>query len=379
MRFTNKYLSEVVFFQEGPGVRKFQFRNEGVKLLNVGNINKGILDTSTTKLYISEEEAYSKYKHFLIDDGDLLIASSGIVVDNFHNKIAYVRKDNLPLCLNTSTIRFKTLDEKYFNLDYLKFYLKTNHFKNQLRKLITGAAQLNFGPSHLKKSRIPDKPTRKESIRLLDEFLKSTFLELFGDPANNVKGWKLEKLGLITYMKSGQFVAASDIESEFNNKLYPCYGGNGLRGYTKSFTHNGEFVLIGRQGALCGNVKIAKGKFHATEHAVVCSPIMNYETSWLYYLLDTINLNKYATGVAQPGLAVGKLEQIYVSYPPFSLQTQFALIVGKTEALKTQYYQSLLELENLYGSLSQKAFRGELSFKEEGLIMAAEPEERYSK
>ena len=65
MKFANKLLSEVAFFQEGPGVRKFQFRNEGVKLLNVGNINRGVLDTSTTKLYISEDEAYGKYKHFL--------------------------------------------------------------------------------------------------------------------------------------------------------------------------------------------------------------------------------------------------------------------------------------------------------------------------
>jgi type I restriction enzyme S subunit len=150
MKFTTNYLSDVAFFQEGPGVRKFQFRNEGVKLLNVGNINKGVLNTTTTKLYLSEEEAYGKYKHFLVDEGDLLIASSGIVVDNFHNKIAYAKKEHLPLCLNTSTIRFKSLDKNVLNLDYLKFYLKTTHFKNQLRKLITGAAQLNFGPSHLK-------------------------------------------------------------------------------------------------------------------------------------------------------------------------------------------------------------------------------------
>lgn len=186
---------------------------------------------------------------------------------------------------------------------------------------------------------------------------------MFGDPVRNEKGWDVKKLGLISSMKSGVFVAASNIHSEFREKLYPCYGGNGLRGYTQSYTHNGEFVLIGRQGALCGNVKVARGKFHATEHAVVCSPLINYETSWLFYLLETINLNKYATGVAQPGLAVGRLEQIEIIFPTLPLQTQFARIVEKTEAIKAQYQQSLRELESLYGSLSQRAFRGELSYE----------------
>ncbi|HSV87905.1 MAG TPA: restriction endonuclease subunit S [Bacteroidales bacterium] len=204
---------------------------------------------------------------------------------------------------------------------------------------------------------------RKESIRLLDEFLKSTFLEMFGDPVRNEKGWEIKQLGMVTHMKAGQFVAASDIQTESNEGFYSCYGGNGIRGYVKSYTHEGDFVLIGRQGALCGNVKIAKGQFHATEHAVVCSPKLKFETYWLYFLLDVFNLNKFASGAAQPGLAVGRLEQIDIFFPPITLQTQFAQIVEKTEALKTLYQQSLTELENLYGSLSQKAFKGELSIK----------------
>ena len=78
-----------------------------------------------------------------------------------------------------------------------------------------------------------------------------------------------------------------------------------------------------------------------------------------------INLNKYATGVAQPGLAVGKLEQIEIIFPPFKLQTQFSKIVAKTETLKEEYKTSLIELENLYGSLSQRAFKGELEFSKQ--------------
>jgi type I restriction enzyme S subunit len=136
-------LGEVVFFQEGPGVRNFQFKTSGVKLLNVGNINNGNLNLDATKIFISEEEAYGKYKHFLIDEGDLLIASSGIVVDNFHNKVTWADKEHLPLCLNTSTIRFKSLDKNILDIRFFSFFLKTRLFSNQLSKLITGSAQLN--------------------------------------------------------------------------------------------------------------------------------------------------------------------------------------------------------------------------------------------
>ena len=77
-------IPEVLFFQEGPGVRNTQFRESGVKLLNVGNINNGVINLSSTKTHLSEEEAFGKYSHFLVDEGDLLIACSGIIVENFH-------------------------------------------------------------------------------------------------------------------------------------------------------------------------------------------------------------------------------------------------------------------------------------------------------
>lgn len=120
-------IAKKLFFQEGPGVRKWQFTDKGIKLLNVGNINDGKVDLSATDKHLSVEEATGKYAHFLVDEGDLLIACSGIVVDNFHNKIAFAKKEHLPLCLNTSTMRFRPLEEDV-DLNYFKYYLQTVHF-----------------------------------------------------------------------------------------------------------------------------------------------------------------------------------------------------------------------------------------------------------
>lgn len=134
-------------------------------------------------------------------------------------------------------------------------------------------------------------------------------------------GWTAKTLNELCKMQAGKFVKAADIHSEFTPNLYPCFGGNGLRGFTKSFTHEGEYSLIGRQGALCGNITLAKGKFHATEHAVVTFPKKGIDTKWLYYILNDLNLNQYATGQAQPGLSVKNLESV-LTVAPDSLPEQ---------------------------------------------------------
>jgi type I restriction enzyme S subunit len=200
----------------------------------------------------------------------------------------------------------------------------------------------------------------KALITKYDELTQSLFLDMFGDPVKNEKGWEVKKLGHITNMKAGKFIAASEIYSENSSNLQPCFGGNGLRGYVKSHTHEGEFVLIGRQGALCGNVKITSGKFHATEHAIVCSPEVQYSSLWLYYLLKLMNLNRFSTGAAQPGLNVGTLVDLEVFFVPLNLQNQFAERVQAIESQKAQAQASLEKAEELFNSLLQRAFKGEL-------------------
>ena len=166
----------------------------------------------------------------------------------------------------------------------------------------------------------------------------------------------MAKLGEVCLLKAGKFVSANDISPEYNKGLYPCFGGNGIRGYVADYTHDGEFPLIGRQGALCGNVNLASGKFHATEHAVVVQPKIEMNVHWLYYALNAMNLGQYATGAAQPGLAVSKLETLSIEIPNISEQNKIAQTLCKVEQLVNFRKQQLAKLDELINARFMEMF-----------------------
>ena len=165
-------ISDYYWFQEGPGVRKHQFTEAGIKLFNGTNIQQSRINLSNTKTHISSEEATGPYSHFLADAGDLVIACSGISVDRFDEKIAFIEKKHLPICMNTSTMRFKVKDGAKACLNYLSYFMMSPLFKNQIRRQITGSAQLNFGPSHLAKCYIP-LPTSEEQKKISDTLINA--------------------------------------------------------------------------------------------------------------------------------------------------------------------------------------------------------------
>lgn len=138
------------------------------------------------------------------------------------------------------------------------------------------------------------------------------------------KHWSLIKIKHLAKLQSGSNLTSNDI-TEIG--LYPVYGGNGQRGYYKFYNCEGLYILIGRQGALCGNINYADGKFWATEHAVVCYPKKKYNTLWLGETLRLMNLGQYSLASAQPGLAVERINGLYLPYPTLEEQNKIALFL----------------------------------------------------
>jgi len=132
------------------------------------------------------------------------------------------------------------------------------------------------------------------------------------------EGWEVGKLKRLGRLRSGEGITAFQIEE---SGPFPVYGGNGHRGYAARHTHNGDFILIGRQGALCGNIHRATGKFFASEHAIVVHPRTKYDVRWLAEVLRVMNLNQYSIAAAQPGLSVERIEVLGLPVPPVEVQT----------------------------------------------------------
>ena len=148
--------------------------------------------------------------------------------------------------------------------------------------------------------------------------LKPSGIDWLGDVPEH---WDARRLKTICSMKSGDGITAESIDAAGE---YPVYGGNGLRGYASLYTHDGAFALIGRQGALCGNVHIARGRFWASEHAVVASLASGYKIDWFGAVLTAMNLNQYSISAAQPGLAVERVLNLHLPVPPKQEQRRIA-------------------------------------------------------
>ena len=147
--------------------------------------------------------------------------------------------------------------------------------------------------------------------------------------------WKA--LGEVFEMRAGQHISASKIMPDKSGVYpYPCFGGNGVRGFVEVKSNDGAHILIGRQGALCGNVQRTKGRFYATEHAVVVTANDEVNIDWAFHLLTMMNLNQYASKSAQPGLAVGNLQALEIPIPPLHVQKEIVRILDTFTELTTE-------------------------------------------
>ena len=380
-------ISDLLFFQEGPGVRNTQYTQSGVKLLNVANLVNGKVDLSTSDRYISEDEAYGRYKHFLCDDGDFIIASSGIKVEYFDRKMGFVDSSMLPLCMNTSTIRFKVIDSKRLNIKYFMYYLKSIHFKQQLSKFITGSAQLNFGPSHLKKMNMPlvslkeqndivEKLSKVEllldkyngEIKLLDELIKARFVEMFGNPVSNSKDLPVQKMNNVapicqydgSFEESVWLLNLDMVESQTGRIInYNIVSKDEIGGSVCTFDENN--VLYSKLRPYLNKVVVPDGKGYATSELVPLRPdpkIIN--RIYLAYLLRSNEfvemIKEKVAGAKMPRVSMSDFREFNIPVPPLELQNQFASFVEEIDKSRSRIQKSLEASQELFDSLMQEYF-----------------------
>ena len=177
--------------------------------------------------------------------------------------------------------------------------------------------------------------------------------------------WEVLKLKFVAKLQSGEGITSDDIKEVGD---YPVYGGNGIRGFTGSYTNDGEFVLIGRQGALCGNINYASGKFWASEHAVVTYLRKPTSILWLGELLKVMNLNQYSQAAAQPGLSVERIKNLSIPYPNYQEQSKIELLIrtetSSIDSLISKYQKQIILMQEYRTSLISHTVTGKIDVRD---------------
>jgi type I restriction enzyme S subunit len=347
--------------------------NTGYPITRIETISNRTVDRN--KMGYAGITDLEKYSDFVMQDGDILM--SHINSETHLGKTALYEKEGDEIIIHGMNLLSLRPNKDLIISKYAFYYLSSQSFLRQIPNITKKSVnQASFTVSALKELVFPltsieeqkkitvdlDKVNglisiRKQQLSKLDELVKSRFIELFGEPITNSKCLPTNNLGKVLLLKAGDFTVASDIAAEpTTENIYPCYGGNGIRGYVAEYNQEGSYSLIGRQGALSGNVQYATGKFKNTEHALLVTPLIEMNSIWLNHLLINLDLQRYQTGAAQPGLSVKNLQEIPIIEVPKEDQYQFATFVEQTDKSKFEIQQSLDKLETLKKALMQKYF-----------------------
>ena len=369
----NNTFSRAELNQESGSVRNVHY---GDVLIKYGSV----LDAQNDELPFITGRSKDDFKGALLQNGDIIIADTA--EDETTGKvceIVNIQDKDVVAGLHTMVCRPKNKTAE----GYFGYYMNSSSYHHQLLPLMQGIKVLSLSKTNVQKTTVKYPKDKAEQQKIADclrhidtlitlhqrkyeklvNIKKSMLNKMFPPngasvPEIRFKGftdpWEQRKLGdLCVEFRSGEFISASDITETGE---YPVFGGNGLRGFTDCFNHDGEYTLIGRQGALCGNVNFAVGKSYFTEHAIAVRADKKNQTRFLYYLFSTMDLGQYSGQSAQPGLAVGNLVELKSTLPDKQEQEKISGVLTALDTLITLHQRKLEKLQNIKKSCLEKMF-----------------------
>jgi type I restriction enzyme, S subunit len=407
-------IPEVIFFQEGPGLRKYQYTDSGVPFLNIRTISNGRVDIKLCQ-FLASQEVKEKYQHFLLDVGDIICSTSGTL-----GKTAVIQSQDLPLLLNTSVVRFRSLNENVILQKYIHLYLKSQLFLSQALQASTGSAQINVGPSHLKNFDIPLPPLNEQKriadrLDLLLTRIDKTKAHLDRIPPL-LKRFRQSVLAAATSGKlteDWREANAVDLDDwSYERAADVCgkvqSGGTPREGFIDeagipflkvynivdqqvSFEYRPQFiletihnssmsksqakpgdVLMNIVGPPLGKVAILPKLYpdwNINQAITLFRPSSRMTTGWLYCLLcsglniaDIVNETRGSAG--QSNISLSQCRDFIFPVPPLKEQHEIVrrveTLFAKADRLEAQYQKARQDVDRLTPALLAKAFRGEL-------------------
>jgi len=328
---------------------------EVCKLYQPQTISGEMLEEEGRYLVYGANGVIGRYNDYNHEESEVLLTCRGATCGSINMSEPYS-------WINGNAMVVKPVDKYSISQSFLRYYLESVDWS----EVITGAAQPQITRQSLSPLSIQVPPIaeqekivaeldclsgiiekKKHQLKELDNLAQSVFYEMFGDPVENDKGWDVKKFPECYKLTSGKNLTAKKIiEGD-----YPVYGGNGIVGYHNDYNLNGENIIIGRVGALCGNVRNVLGKAYITDNAFILSKIENcWVNVFILHLLERHNLRQYARDALQPVVSNTGFKNIDIIIPPISLQQNFASKIESIEKQKELIAKSIKETETLFNS-----------------------------
>lgn len=286
-----------------------------------------------------------------------------IIIFGDHTRIfKYI---DFPCYLGADGVKaLKNIKPDKINSKYLYYYLKNSYIPDTgYNRHFKWVKELFFNIHDIQTQKeivaVLDKVTslismRKEQLEKLDILVKSKFIEMFGDPVLNPKGWEKKKGNILFNFTNGRFLSSS----YRTQSGVPVFGGNGIAWYTNEAFIFFPTIIIGRVGENCGNIHYSTKPIWVTDNAIYISKFLHniFNLIYLSYEMDLLNFRSKAEGGGQPKITQKILNDCFYRIPPLDLQNQFAEFVEQVEKNKENIKSSLNQLEVLYSTLMQEYF-----------------------
>ena len=339
-----KTIDEIaVDIYRGSGIKRDQVTEEGIPCVRYGEIY------TTYGVWFDKCKSHTKFEYVkapkYFEHGDILFAITGESVEDIAKCCAYIGNEKCLAGGDIVVLKHKE-DPKY-----ISYALSTVDAQRQKSSGKVKSKVVHSSVPSIKAIKLPVPPleVQREIVHILDSFTLLT-AELTAELTARKKQYDfycnklltfesdipLLLLGEVCDLQAGKAIKATEIyDVETNQATIPCYGANGLRGYVEKSNQEGDKSIIGRQGAQCGNVCYATGKYYATEHAIVVTDKGHFNSRYLFHALTHANLNQYKTAGAQPGLSVAKLNDVTIAVPDRKIQDKIANVLDNFEAICT--------------------------------------------
>ena len=364
----------------------------GARVIRITNVQKGKIVDNDPKLYpFSELDKLEAYKIF---EGDILMSLTGNV-----GRVGRFPKELLPAYINQRVCRVMPKNEK-LDTNFLFHFLNSDVFENEAIKNSAGAAQLNLSTKWLGDFEIPlpNLATQQRIAAILDQadaiiqnnraivqkydaLTQSLFLDMFGDPVKNEKGWEIRKMEEISLkITDGTHQSPKFLKEGIPFLLVSNIVNNKINYKTNKFISEEDFETLNKRTPIeIGNILLtsvgsygnpaiieSQMKFAFQRHIAFIKPnhsMINYHFLFHFLKSDLIKreIDKKVKGAAQKTYNLVELKNLRIISPPINFQNQFAERVALIESQKQQAQLELAKSEELFASLLQRAFNGELS------------------